>query len=313
MALFIKKNGSLQQVAIGHEISKEEQVKVVALDMAQGDQNVLPSENKVLSQVTITKPDTLVAGNIKQGVNIGGVVGTYEAQDYLNMRLNQNVTEYTYENNDIIVANQNLGSDSKITSFKSTSLQTLASSMFYRCSNLVTIIIPNVQNPSNSNISAPFMQCSKLKNLDLGNFNGKIWPNFVYECYDLENVNLQYATRIDSNGSNFRSCSKLTQIYLPANTSGIPSNFANGCSALTTANLGSPTAISSQAFYYCIALTDLTILTTSVCTLSNVNAFSNIGHQVTIHVPSNLISSYQTASNWTTLYNNNVVTFVAIQ
>ena len=52
------------------------QTKTVVLDMANGDQVVSPDEGYTLSQVTITKPATLVASNIKLGVTIGGVEGT---------------------------------------------------------------------------------------------------------------------------------------------------------------------------------------------------------------------------------------------
>lgn len=55
--------------------AKTEQTKTVALAMSTGNQIVTPDTNKVLSQVTITKPATLLSGNIKNGVNIGGVVG----------------------------------------------------------------------------------------------------------------------------------------------------------------------------------------------------------------------------------------------
>lgn len=59
---------------------KEEQEKTAALAMAAGDQSVAPDTGKVLSKVTITKPATLVAANIKKDVNVGGVVGTLEPQ-----------------------------------------------------------------------------------------------------------------------------------------------------------------------------------------------------------------------------------------
>ena len=59
-------------------VAKEEQAKTVELSMASGNQVVTPDQNKALSQVTITKPATLTAGNIKKDVNIGGVVGTLE-------------------------------------------------------------------------------------------------------------------------------------------------------------------------------------------------------------------------------------------
>lgn len=57
--------------------AKPEQTKTVDLAMASGNQVVSPDSGKVLSGVTITKPTTLVASNIKKGVTIGGVAGSY--------------------------------------------------------------------------------------------------------------------------------------------------------------------------------------------------------------------------------------------
>ena len=42
-------------------------------------QEVTPDSGKYLSKVTITKPSTLTPGNIKKDIDIGGVIGTYEA------------------------------------------------------------------------------------------------------------------------------------------------------------------------------------------------------------------------------------------
>lgn len=47
--------------------------------MATGNQVITPTSGKTLSQVTITKPSTLTPGNIKKDIDIGGVIGTYEA------------------------------------------------------------------------------------------------------------------------------------------------------------------------------------------------------------------------------------------
>lgn len=59
--------------------AKTEQTKTVALSMASGNQTVNPDSGKVLSKVTITKPDTLIPENIKKDITIGGVVGTLES------------------------------------------------------------------------------------------------------------------------------------------------------------------------------------------------------------------------------------------
>lgn len=66
-------------VVVDVDTAKPEQIKTVDLAMASGNQVVMPDSGKVLTEVTINKPSTLVAGNIKSGVSIGGVTGTLEA------------------------------------------------------------------------------------------------------------------------------------------------------------------------------------------------------------------------------------------
>lgn len=58
---------------------KEEVEVSEELNMANGNLVISPPDNtKTLSQVTIIKPDTFIAENIKKDVNIGGITGTYE-------------------------------------------------------------------------------------------------------------------------------------------------------------------------------------------------------------------------------------------
>lgn len=65
----------IHQVDLTVDLATEE--KTVALDMGDGDQVVEPSNGKVISRLTVEKPTTLTAENIKAGVNIGGVDGTF--------------------------------------------------------------------------------------------------------------------------------------------------------------------------------------------------------------------------------------------
>ena len=74
-----------QGVSIGGVVGEltttgKEEVQVSEeLNMANGNLVISPPDNtKTLSQVTIIKPDTFIAENIKNGVNIGGIIGTYE-------------------------------------------------------------------------------------------------------------------------------------------------------------------------------------------------------------------------------------------
>lgn len=64
-------------VATIKPISTETQT--VTLSLASGNQTVHANDGKYMTSVTINKPSTLVAGNIKSGVNIAGVIGTYSA------------------------------------------------------------------------------------------------------------------------------------------------------------------------------------------------------------------------------------------
>ena len=54
----------------------ETEEKTVELSMASGNQVIEPTAGKVLSKVTVNKPDTLLPENIKNNINIGGVIGT---------------------------------------------------------------------------------------------------------------------------------------------------------------------------------------------------------------------------------------------
>jgi hypothetical protein len=52
----------------------------VDLNMADGDQIVTPTETgKSMSKVTVKKPDTLIPGNIAEGVDIAGIIGSLVA------------------------------------------------------------------------------------------------------------------------------------------------------------------------------------------------------------------------------------------
>ena len=53
--------------------------QTVELSMLSGNQVIQPTNGKVMSKVTVQKPDTLLPENIKNGVVIGGVVGTLES------------------------------------------------------------------------------------------------------------------------------------------------------------------------------------------------------------------------------------------
>lgn len=112
-------------------------------------------------------------------------------------------------------------------------------------------------------------------------------------------VNLPSVTSIG--GYAFYSCSGLETATLPKLTS-VSTQAFYGCSKLKYADCGNLASISAQTFNACSALTELILRKTgSICTLSNVNGVNNtpIGKGTGyVYVPSSLVDSYKTATNW---------------
>lgn len=104
-------------------------------------------------------------------------------------------------------------------------------------------------------------------------------------------------------GEAVRQCNYLVNVYLPKCTN--LSGYSFGiCPLLETVELGAATNIRAYDFYNCPKLTALIINNTaSVCSLASVNAFTGSGIAAGtgfIYVPDNLVSSYKTATNWST-------------
>lgn len=138
------------------------------------------------------------------------------------------------------------------------------------------------------------------------------------QCTSLTSV---YLPEVQSVGNQeFGSCSSLVTIALPKIGSPSYQMFVN-CTRLETVDLAvtSPnTGLQGVCFQNCSALDTLILRCGSVAKLGNVNSFQGTpfasgGSGGTIYVPSSLISSYQTATNWSTLYGYGTVTFAAIE
>lgn len=117
----------------------------------------------------------------------------------------------------------------------------------------------------------------------------------------LVTVNLPSVTSIGAYG--FYQCSGLVTVKLPKLTSVSTQTFY-GCTKLQHADCGQLGNIPAQTFNACSALTELILRKTeSICTLSNVNGVSNspIGKGTGyVYVPSALVDSYKSATNWST-------------
>lgn len=141
-------------------------------------------------------------------------------------------------------------------------------------------------------------------------------------CSNLTEIDLPKCTAIGS--SSFQACKALTKVNAPLLRTIGSYAFSNALK-LFDVNVPLVTNIERQGFYYCTALEKLDfslldtidlysftnsrklntviIRTPSVCSLQNINAFNNTliasgtGY---VYVPSELIDSYKSATNWST-------------
>lgn len=173
-----------------------------------------------------------------------------------------------------------------------------------------------------------FDSCTKLASVSLPNTITVI-RTYAFRCSIL--TTLECAGAITTLGSyaflgNTSFPSRLKTVSLPnMNLSALSTTFgygtaASACQQLEFADIGNTKSISASAFANCYKLQTLILRRSdAICSLANVSAFTNTpmrGYNSltgTVYVPNDLISTYQSATNWSTLYNNGTVTFAKIE
>ncbi len=177
---------------------------------------------------------------------------------------------------------------------------TIGIGAFEDCTNLTTISFPRANGVG----KGAFANCV---NLTAVSFPAALSiESYAFRgCSNLAAVSFPVATVIGIDA--FRSCVNLTTVSIPACTT-ISDYAFFGCSKLTTVSFPAATTISDYAFGRCYNLKSLYLTGSSLCTLSNSNAFSSTpiggystsaGTYGSIYVPASLLTSYKTATNWT--------------
>lgn len=144
--------------------------------------------------------------------------------------------------------------------------------------------------------------CIGLEEIDFPNCTS-IGNYAFYNSTKVTSVNLPKLTIMGANS--LRQLTAITYVTLPA-CNYIASTAFQKCTALTKADFPIAEEIAGNAFNTCSALTTLILRNSTVCTLANVNALtstpiaSGTGY---IYVPSALVNSYKTATNWKTYAN----------
>lgn len=219
---------------------------------------------------------------------------------------------------------------SKLTSVNMPQCSAIGTSAFYYCKSLTSVdysLCEFVQ-------ASAFMGCTSLQTVSLpvcsylsgGAFSGCIALTDVYlpscsststyvftGCKTLPRINLPMLVGVQAYC--FQTCQQLSDISIPS-CEWINSAAFSNCWALSVLKLPKVSAIRSSAFYNCYNLLSLYVLSTSLCTLANANAFLNTpistyttstgGVNGSVFVRESLYSSYLTATNWS-LYSARIV------
>lgn len=164
-------------------------------------------------------------------------------------------------------------------------ITSIGRSAFYKCTKLVSI------------------SCAKVKETGEEPFG---------DCISLTTIDFPALTNLGKRA--FYSCKKLTTVNIPQ-AQNIGEYAFLYCRSLKSLNLPQVTTINRYAFEGCYNLTSLTLGGSTVCSLSQSNAFSSTpiggysasaGTYGSIFVPASLLSDYQTAPNWS-YFSNRIV------
>ena len=233
----------------------------------------------------------LVASNIKKDVEIFGVTGSYEGggggvslDEVATASLSGTLvlTEATK-----IEVNAFFG-NTGITSASSDTVQTIMGGAFRECTGLTSISFPNCTTFSGN--GGVLYSASALTDVYLPKLSSPL-PNYA-----------------------FRDCASLVNLALPRGTSVYTQVFCE-CSNLEALDFGGEGGLlAAQALKDAPKLNKLILRSSSLKTLANTNAFDNTPFANgkaggTLYVPSALVSSYQSATNWSTVlgYTNNQI------
>ena len=256
--------------------AKPEQAKTVDLNMATGNQTVLPDEGMTLSSATIIKPDTMIPENIKVGVNIGGVVGAAPTPK---------VEQTKTVDLDMAVGNQTISPDEGkvLSSVVVTKPTTLVAENIKKDVNIGGVIgtlevgagatEPYIEETYDANgnlIDAKmygytkvrayaFYYCKNLALTSLPESLTSIGNYAFYYCTSLALTSLpEGLTRISGNA--FYSCTSLALTSLPEGLTSMGNSAFSGCTNLALTSLPEGlTKIDDNVFFGCknLALTSL--------------------------------------------------------
>lgn len=178
--------------------------------------------------------------------------------------------------------------------------------------------------------SSAFRGCESIQTMTLPDGVNYIGSNAFTDCISLISVYCSgiitsFSTSVFTSSTSEKPSALQTAQFPNMAVSSLSYAFGSttattACTVLELVDIGNTSSITANAFANCNKLQTLILRKTgSICTLSNVSAFLDTpmrGYNSltgTVYVPSALISNYQSATNWSTLYNAGTITFAAIE
>lgn len=135
----------------------------------------------------------------------------------------------------------------------------------------------------------------------------------------IQTIDLPNVTKLNGSAV-FAWSTNLVSVSLPKLSASNQTGLFQGDTKLEFVDFGFGTNINSNVFATCNKFQTLILRRTdAICALANVNAFTNTpfrGYNSltgTVYVPSALINTYKTATNWKTMYDAGSCNFVAIE
>lgn len=270
------------------ETGKQAYPSTVELDMVDGDQVITPVEEKVFSKVTVKKPDTLVAENIRKDINIGGVVGNLKpyvpvVSSELNVEPKTEIQIFTPSENeyydkvnvgavtssiDSNIVPENIRNNVEILGVKGTMLPKGLDAMQWKCDNMKTLY-QEFKNYTGPSLDEP------LSVIDTGNVTNM--QEMFGACTKLITIPQIDTSNVTTMQDMFTYCQELITIpQLDTGNVTIMNNMFYNCYKLTTIPLldtGNVTTM-TYMFYNCRILKTIPQLDTSNVTNMN-NMFNN--------------------------------------
>ena len=206
----------------------------------------------------------------------------------------------------------------------------LIGGLFYNNKNITSFTGNSITNAMGDLTSIgstvrTFSNCTNLENVSMTSLKDLYHTDYIFSgCTKLKTVNMDWKNMTRLGTGVFQSCSSLeiTEFVLPKCTSNVYGYFITGNAYLTKFDIGGKASsvgnFAANAFQNCSNLNIVIIRDTSMRALANINVFSGTPFASgkaggTLYVPSSLVSTYQSATNWSTILGYSTNSIVAIE